>query len=410
MSCPAPITQGINKVLAYAKEECFGQVAPNDEGKVARRVTGTFNLNKETYQSEEIRPDYQMADFRHGIRSVEGSINGELSPGSYADFFAASVARDFTAKADITSLSVTIAASGSLWTVTRGAGSYLADGVKIGMVVRLSAIGLDAANDNKNLLVTNVTATVLTVSTLNGSALVVEGPIASVDLVFPGAVTFAPQTGHTDDSFTFEEWFAESTISEVFTGNKVNTVGVSLPASGLSTADFAFMGKDLAQVGTSQYFTAPTAAGTDGIFAAANGRLILNGVVVGLVTGLNFNINRNLSMEPVVGSNVVPEIFEGRILVDGEFTAFYQTGEYRDLFRNEVESNITVVLTADDTADADFMVVSMPRIKVNSSTKSDGENGITNQHSFQALLNTAGGAGTATERTTIFIQDSTVTP
>jgi len=52
------------------------------------------------------------------------------------------------------------------------------------------------------------------------------------------------------------------------------------------------------------------------------------------------------------------------------------------------------------------MAISLPRIKVNSDTKDDGEKGIVSTHSFQALLNIAGGAGVATERTTISIQDS----
>ena len=53
-----------------------------------RRVSSSFNLTKETYQSEEIRTDYQLSDFRHGVRSVEGNVSGELSAGTYADFLA----------------------------------------------------------------------------------------------------------------------------------------------------------------------------------------------------------------------------------------------------------------------------------------------------------------------------------
>jgi hypothetical protein len=52
------------------------------------------------------------------------------------------------------------------------------------------------------------------------------------------------------------------------------------------------------------------------------------------------------------------------------------------------------------------MTIVLPRVKVNSNTRDDGEQGITAQHSFMALLNAAGGAGQATERTTISIQDS----
>ena len=80
---------GINKVVSYKKETSFGTLpSPTTGGQTLRRVSSNFNLTKETYQSEEIRTDYQLVDFRHGVRSVEGSISGELSAGTYADFLA----------------------------------------------------------------------------------------------------------------------------------------------------------------------------------------------------------------------------------------------------------------------------------------------------------------------------------
>lgn len=400
------IAEGIRKSIFYKKEATWGELPGATGAKTIRRVTGNFNLAKEAYQSEEIRTDYQIADFRHGVRSIEGSINGELSPSAYADFFAAALGRDFTTGVAITGASITIAGTGPTYTVTRAAGSYLTDGFKIGDVVRLTAGTFNANNLAKNLLVTNVTATVLTVIVLNGSTMTAEGPIASAAVTVFGKKTFAPTSGHTNDSFTFEEWYSDIAQSEVSTGLKVNTASVSLPATGLTTVDFGFMGKDQAQSGGTQYFTSPTAQGTAGIFAAVNGALLVNGAVVALVTGLNININRNLSMEPVVGSNTNPDIFGGRIAVDGEFTAFFINGTFRDLFKNETESSIVVALTTSNLKDADFMSIVLPRIKVNSDTKDDGEKGIVSTHSFQALLNIAGGAGISSERTTISFQDS----
>lgn len=404
----ANIAEGVSKRIYYKKETTFGELAGTSGAKTLRRVTGNFNLNKEIYSSEEIRTDRQAQDVRHGVRSVEGSLNGELSPSSYSDFFAAALARNFTVGVSTTGLSITIASVTGGYTLTRATGSYLTTGFKIGDVVRLTGAGLNVANVSKNLLVTDVTALVMTVVVLNNTALVAEGPIASVSMAVVGSKTFAPLTGHTSDSFTFEEWYNDIAQSEVFTGNKVNTVGVSLPATGLTTVDFSFMGQDLKQTGTSQYFVSPSAQGSNGIFAAVNGALLVNGAAVALVTGINLNINRNLSMEPVVGSNFHPEIFDGRIIVDGEFTAFFVDGTFRELFNNEVESSLVVALTTSNTKDSDFMTIVLPRIKVNSDTKNDGEQGIVSTHSFQALLNFNGGTGTSSEATTISIQDSTL--
>ena len=116
------LATGVNKKVAYKKETSYGVVPSASGAKYIRRVTSTFNLNKENYGSNEIRTDYQVADERHGVRSVQGNISGELSPGSYADFFQSVLARDFTAGVSATGASYTIAASGDFWTVTRAAG------------------------------------------------------------------------------------------------------------------------------------------------------------------------------------------------------------------------------------------------------------------------------------------------
>lgn len=400
------LATGVNKKIAYKKETTYGTLAGASGAKYLRRVTSNFNLNKETYESNEIRQDYQTADMRHGVRSVQGSVSGELSPGSYADFFSSIVAKDFVAGVSASALSYTIAASGNFWTVTRAAGSYLTDGFKVGDVVRITAAGGNAANTGKNLLILTLTATVATVMVLNGSALVAEGPIASATIAVQGKKTFAPLTGHTDNSFTFEEWYSDVAQSEVTTGNKVNTASISLPATGMSTCQFGFMGKDLAQTGTSQYFTTPTAASSSGIFAAVNGALVVNGTPLAVLTGLNININRNMQNATVVGSNVIADTFEGRITVDGDFSAYFQDATLRDAFANESEISIIAALTTSNDKAADFMSITLPRVKVNSNTRDDSESGIVAQHSFKALLNSAGGTGVSSEATTITLQDS----
>lgn len=397
------IAVGINKRVTYKEETTWGTAAGTSAGKVLRRVTSAFNLEKETYQSNEIRTDYQVQDMRHGVRSATGSVSGELSPGTYADFLAAAVAKDFAAVDTITSVSVTMTAvSGGTGTIVRSTGNFLTDGVKIGDVIRLSA----TANADKNLLVTSVVELTLGVKTLNGTELTAVGTAASVDIEFPGKKTFAPIAGHTDKSFTVEEWYSDIAQSEVFTGCKVNTVGMSVPSTGLVTCDFGFMGKDLAQTGTSAYFSSPTAQGTSGIFAAVNGALMINGAVVAIVTDLSININRNMQNATAVGSNSLVEMFEGRIMVDGSFSAYFQDASLRNLFKDETEASLVVVMSTGTANDADFFSITLPRIKVNSNSKDDGEAGIVAQHSFMALLNSAGGTGTASEKTTISIQDS----
>ena len=395
---------GINKVVSYKKETSFGTLpSPTTGGQTLRRVSSTFNLTKETYQSEEIRTDYQLVDFRHGVRAVEGSISGELSAGTYADFLASALARKWTAATPSALGSTTIASVGGTYTITRTTGSWLTDTVRVGNVIRLT--GFATANNNVNLLVIALTATVVTVVALNGIKLTNETVASGGTYQVRGKTTYAPTTGHTDDSYTFEEWYADIGQSEVTVGNKVNTVGIALPATGLTTVDLSFMGQDLEKRGTSQFFTTPTAQNSNGIFAAVNGALIVNGAPVALVTGANFNINRNLTSEAVVGSNIKPEIYEGRIIVDGDCTTLYQDGTFAGYFDNETEISLVVALTANSLPNSEFMSFTIPRLKLSTNTKDDGEKGIVSSNSFQALK---GFGANGFEATTLMIQDSTL--
>ena len=398
------ISKGTSKVVGYKKESQWGVLAGATSAKLLRRVTANFNLVKEAYESGEIRTDRQIADFRHGVRSAEGSLNGELSPASYADFMGSIVGRDFTTSPASSTVSVTFAASGALYTVTRATGDFLTDGFKVGQVVRLTGAGLSAANVGKNLLIASASATVLTVKVVNSSALVAEGPIASVTVTAVGKTTFVPASGHTDQSYTVEEFYADIAQSEVYTGMKLNSMNVQLPATGLTTVDFGFAGKDLTQTGTTQYFTSPTAQNSNGIFAAVNGVMLVDGAPVALVTSADFAVERATENATAVGSNSVAEIFTGRIRVTGNMSVYFQDAAFRGYFDSETPVSVVLTLTTDSADNSDFVTFTLPKVKLGSFTKDDGELGIVASASFQALLNDVTTAGLPA--TTLQIQDS----
>jgi hypothetical protein len=401
-----PIATGVAKQLRYKLESNWGAAPGTGSAQLLRRVSSDLALRKQTYESGELNSHYQRVDFRHGVRSVEGAINGELSAGTWKDFFAAAVRRAFTTVSAITGASITVAGVGPTYTLTRGAGSWLTDGIKAGQVVRLTAGSFNAANLNKNLLVLAVTsATVLTVMPLNGVALVAEGPVASSTLTVPGKVTFAPATGHTDQSFAIEHWHADVALSELFLGCKVNELSIGLPPTGMGTIGLQFLGKDMTTAGSAYYVT-PTAETTTGILAAVNGLLVAQGGAIALVTGLNLTLRGNMSAEPVVGSNVYADIAEGRITVDGQATALFESATLRDYFLNETEVSLVAALSASPAANADFLSFALPRVKFGGAAKDDGDKALVQTLPFTALYNHAGGTGQGTEQTTLYVQDS----
>lgn len=396
---------GVGKQVIYKVQPALGTKATASAAQYLRRVTSGLELKKNTFQSNEIRTDYQISDFRHGTKYVEGPLAGELSPGTYKDFFAAALRRDFATVSAITSLSITITGTSAPYTLARGSGSWLTDGIKVGDVVKFTVGTFNAANTGKNLLVASVSASNITVYPLNSSSMVAEGPIASATLTVVGKKTYVPTTGHTNKYFTIEHWHSDISESESFVDCKVNTVAVAITPTGMATVDFGFLGRsqDLA---SSQYFSSPTAATTTGVTAGANGLLMVSGATVGNVTGISFDINGNMTREDVIGSTSSPDIFAGSVLVSGQLTILFEDDTYSQMFEDETEASIAVALTTSNDAAADFVSFVMPRIKVGGNSKDDGQKGIVQTLPFTALLNGSGGSGTNSEQSTIVIQDS----
>ena len=397
------IAAGINKKVAILKESSWG-VDPGASGaQYLRRVSSDLDLSKDTYESTEIRSDGQVADFRHGVRKIEGTLNGELSVGTYNELYAAALRQDFITAAT-TGAVIVIAVTGTGTAYTRSTGSYLTDGFKVGDVV--SATGFTEANNNSHYgLVITLTATVMTIVTLDGVVLTDEAEGDSVTVALVGKKTFAATTSQTDDSFTIEHFFDDISQSELFLGNKVQSMAIALPPTGMATIDVALMGKSRTN-GTSAHFTSVTAAGTDPVLAAVSGLIYVAGVQVALITGLDLTIDTGLTAEPVVGSDEFPAIFRGRVKVNGNMSVYFEDATFRDYFDNETEVSIYTVFKGGTTANPGFTAFSMSRVKMGGSSKDDGEKGLVQTMSFTALLDGDGGTGLDTENTTISIQDS----
>jgi hypothetical protein len=73
---------------------------------------------------------------------------------------------------------------------------------------------------------------------------------------------------------------------------------------------------------------------------------------------------------------------------------------------DETEVSLSIILSAANTAAADFVSFTFPRVKFGSAAKDDGEKNLVQTLSFVALRDGTGGAGTDSEASTVVIQDS----
>lgn len=383
------IATGIAKKLSFAKETTAGTFITSGS-QYLRRVTSDLNLVKDTYQSNEIRPDLQVADFRHGGRRVEGSIQGELACKSYQKLMAGALrapqawatAKTTGAKTDVTA-AVTVAPAGKF---TRGTGSYITDGFRIGDVVRWTGWATTAVNNNaRNFLITALTATEMSGIFLDGTAVAAKAAGDSVTCTGFKAIA-VPTTGHDDPSWSIEHWHSDIGVSEGFRGCKINSMGVALPASGLATINFGFLGMGMTTAAAQQQTSPDSAFGATGILAAVNGALYVNGAKIATVTALNINLAGGMSITSVVGSNEAPAVFPGRVVVSGDLSAYFEDGTLRDMFLNETKVTLIVALAEGTGATDNVLTITLPQIKFGGASKNDGEQGIIQQMPFQAIV------------------------
>lgn len=401
------VAQGINKITAYKKQSALGTPAIGAGGQILRRKSSVAKTSRATYTNDEIVQHQQSTGVNLGTAASDWQFDGLLSPGTYAALFAGIMRKAFTATAALTGLSLTIAGAGP-FTITRGSGDYLAGGLKIGDVIRITAgTYANAVNRDNNILITGLTATVITGITLNNSVLIAEGPIATSTITVMGKKTLVPMSGHTDDLFTIEEWYADISKSELFPDIRIGQADIGLPASGNATVKLAAQGLGVRTANVTQQMTSPSSATTSPVLTAVRGVLMVNGTKQQIVTGVTLTVKAGLTAEgPVVGSNYSPDMARGRVEVTGQFTALFDSTTIRDLFDSETVTSLVCAMTADTTNASEFVAFSMSAIKLTDAAPDDGEKAIIRTYPFTAQLNAAGGTALANDQTILTIQDS----
>lgn len=410
------LAEGVQGVIYY-KAYSSGAITANTEdnapgtsgAQTLRRVSSTLNLKKNTYTSQEIRSDRQIFDFRHGTRHVDGDIAGEFSPATYFDFFEA-VHRDTRAagvsasQSDFTSL----AASHSGSTFTLGSGDPVTKGYQIGDLVRFTG-NTQSALDSVNYVITGFGGTTNETISVYPAPSVDSTASTTFTMTGIGHSTIVPASGHVSRKFGIEVYHEDLDESRLFTEVRAGKYALALPATGLATATFSFMGRDeqVLSASSSPYFVSPSDNTTTTIFAAVNGMLMLGGVTVGVVTGINLQCDLKPTDAPVVGQNFTAEIFLGRADVSGSLTAYLTDTTLFNDFLNETELELLVYLTCTTAANSPANVIYLPRIKLGGADLAlQGEAGQMITAPFQALRYIGTTAGKP--NTTIRIVDTEV--
>lgn len=391
-----PIPSGVQKIVVFAKESTTG-VKSTATGKQVRRVSMELSAARQSFVSTEITTTAQTQDMRLGTKKISGSLKGQLAPAEYEDFFSSLLRGTWAAGASVSGTNVS-AVSANKFAIASG--SFLTAGFCVGDLIQVS--GFSVSGNNGYFMVTGVTANQLTVD----GAVTAEAAGPTVTIKVPGKKLTVPTlaANRSDYSYTVEQWYSGGVnVSEIATGVKIAKASLNVQPNAMVTVDFDLKGLDMVSQAAQQYTTA-SAPTVTGLLSGTSGTLYVNGSPIATVTGLSLNVDGNLQEGDAAFSDVSSGIFQGRVAVTGQFTAYFTDNTLWTQFMNETE--VSLVFRLDGAAAGQSMVFKLPRIKLGGSSKDDKETGgIIQTVPFTALL-AAGGSGV--ENTTIAIQDTTL--
>ena len=305
-----------------------------------------LNLKRAPAKSGEMRADRFAQSSRLGFKTVDGSYNLEGTVGGAVDMLLEAIMRStwaasalkFTCDAGAAHTSLAFTAN----TVTlAGTDTFTTThGIKVGDVFRCGAVG--ATIDNINCMVASIDGTGKIITTV-GSPLAVVG--ADTNATFTLLKKVIASATPTRYSHTFEQYAQDVDLSKNFVGCRVTGIKLAGKPGAPVTMSVTIQGMDrtLLVTGTSPYFTTPTT--TTGLTLMVDDSAIwVNGATAAYVTGFDLDFAINAKGEPVIGSAVSPDIFDGICSVTGTMTGMVTSAGNEILYDAETTFEVGLLL------------------------------------------------------------------
>lgn len=166
--------------LRFVPESSWGATPSTPQTIYLRHTSCAIALSKDGFQSQELRSDRQISDFRHGVKRVQGDIGFELSYGEYDAFLEAALFGEFDYQEDISADNVLKAGTvRKSFTIERAFLDITQFGVFTGCMVNSFSLSIPANN-----IVTGSFGIVGKDGSYSGSALTAEPTAAQTEAPF----------------------------------------------------------------------------------------------------------------------------------------------------------------------------------------------------------------------------------
>lgn len=355
-----------DRYLAYKVQSGLASAASGGSSQILRLAGGNSgDLKKAAIENPTVRQDGMSLRGRHGSRKTGGTdLSAVLALGE-PDTIIEALMRDTWTSV----LVITEATSGgpseittTTSTIVGNTGSWITAGLRVGDVIRLTNHAT-SANNNKNLLVTGLTATVITVA---GTPLTLN---AVADTAFtitrPKKVTQYTAGSLVRRYFTLED--RKVTIDEskvfqdaVFTGCKFSW------NSGNEHVMFGPRWTGTGHLerltgGSSPYFTSPSELTSLGL-AVVDGSLLINGVATLDLTSLEIDVSIDANVPDMALTPYGPDVFTGSTMIGMNFGVLQQDLAYLAGLDAETSYSIHIVAVENESEPKDFFSIYIPNV------------------------------------------------
>ena len=385
-----------NRHGLYVIEEGTYNTTPTAPAFDVLRNTGcTLALSKDTFMSEELRPDRQIADYRHGNKQVGGAISFELSYGTFDKLLKAALQSEAWAAKDGTPLEAdTISASS-----TDNSFNDSADGFTYEVGDFIDVDGFTTPANNGRFQIISATASKIIVANAEqkGSNLTTEAAGDDVTIDLPAEVI---KCGTTRKSLSIMRHFADLEAADepfhLFKGVELNNFEMTVQPGGIVKASMTALGKSFSLGQTAPASTTYNDATTTRVFDSFSGKVFEGNTLLSICTELKFTLENGMKAEYVIGSDETERPSNGKSNLNGSATMFFRNSTMLRKFIDETPSSL--IFTLKDKA-GNIYIFRFPNICYNGGQPdTSGEGPITLAMPFQALLDEALAAQFSIER------------
>lgn len=390
--------------LFFIPEVTYGVTPDTPAWLRCRHNTFTVGAQRSPLQSEELRADRQIADFRLGSVMASGDLTAELSYGTHDALLEAAFGGTWTPT--VSMAGVTFSVDEGTNEIRDSANGFIAAGITVGMLIDPG--GFTTPMNNTVVKVSAVLAGALTVTKPDGSVADLTDEAAG-DAVTIVSLEQNLKAGTTRRSFSFLRHFTDITATgeglpyHLFKGVEVNSVTFGLNANQIASLTFGLMAREPVDPANSApagstYGTASTTTPTD----AFTGVFEEGGVTCGVATELSITLENGMEPRNVIGSKFGLRPSIGRSNATGTAGAFFEDASLLSKFIGEEDSSLSISLP---DVDGNSYTLEVPRLKYTGGQPDvSGQGSITLSLPFQGLLSSADASNIILRRTPVYVE------